>query len=501
MQLQAQNFTLAQNFDLSFDGNFVNGDKTPTLSWNLNSLISLVNQPAGTPVSFNAQALLQGTGSTLAVISLSPVTTGGTAGWAVQPDGDTVLNATPAAGSGQFALVATYLGLVVTSAPINWGFIAVSQTGAIKYHQGRYPYFDTDHASAALPLLRSAASTYTSNPGVAGFQVYGGWNEYEGPTKGDYTRLHTLMEGANGIMPTLRACKTPKRLALCNWDRSFGNSPTPAASGKTNAPLPEYMVTANQFLNAPAGTIWSSGGLGGIADYNQTAVWDQLIALSIEVGTHWDPDPLFECWCPMGESIYGAAPINPATYFAQLQRLMTTLSPHFPSTLLRLQLNYLNNIPGGLTAPQQMDKLIDLAISLGNWALGGPDLGNASKSSSLNDSTHFTAVLQGFDGTTAHVANTYANRVGKVAVWAEIEEDGQGAQNVIFNALPTSTAAQRQVVCQQAESFVKNTLGGDHFSIDFETWLTITTPDWVTWLNANPVFSTHVPSVGHWNTG
>lgn len=494
MQLQPQNFEIAQNLDGSIDGAFPNGDKSPTLIWNNAALPSFAGKSVGSNQTFNAQALLTGTGASLATISLVAVSGAGVGGWAVQSDGDTVAITSPAAGIGQFALQATYLNAVVTSAPISWSFVAVTGS-AVKFHaltKGSF-YGHCDNASYSGSI--AALTTFLARTDIgnmAGVQCYFRVGEME-PTKGSYTQLFADVD------KLIALCNAAgKKLAFGVWDRGFGTSHGSSA----DMSCPTYMLGGTVATGAPAGsnayTCWAAqgasfGGVDAIMNYGSQTALSDLIALYQALGDRYNSNPTVECFIWFGETAFSPSGTSPtgAAFIAAMVQIANAIAPHWANTLIRLETNF---CPG--VSNSNMTTLLGLADTLPNYITGGPDPVITPPGTGFNTTanTYFTGNGGGTTG---------ADRRGKNPWWSEVQTDGMGGANNLFPG-GSGTGAALGASTAKAMIDAQAAAGAYYFTVNFNdnTDTVQFNRDMLPYINQlGGKLQSALPTVGTWNQG
>lgn len=495
MQLQPQNFEIAQNLDGTIDGAFPNGDKSPTLIWNNAALPSFANKSVGSSQSFNAQALLTGTGASQAVISLVAVSGGGIGGWSVQPDGDTVAITSPAAGIGQFALQATYLNAVVTSAPISWSFVAVTGS-AVKFHAlthgSFYGYSDATSYAGTLAAT-TAFLKRTDIQNIAGVQVYFRVSEMEATQGAPYTALFAKIDNLIAL------CNAAgKKLAFGVWERGFGTS-----DGTSNGMSPPpYMKGGTAATGAPAGsnayTCWAAqgasfGGVNSLLNYGSSTCLNDIIALYQAIGDRYNNNPTVECFIWFGETALSPSGTSPtgAALIAAMVQIANAIAPHWANTLIRLETNF---CPG--VSNSNMTTLLGLADTLPNYIPGGPDPVITPPGTGFNTTanTYFTGNGGGTTG---------ANRRGKNPWWSEVQTDGMGGANNLFPG-GSGTGAALGASTAKAMIDAQAAAGAYYFTVNFNdnTDTVQFNRDMLPYINQlGGKLQSALPTVGTWNQG
>jgi hypothetical protein len=370
--LTAHSWQFIQNLDGTFDGDFPLGTKTPTLTWNISGLASLVNQPANVAISFNARAMLSGTGASTATITLVAQSgdTPSTKGWVDPAGGNNATNPATISGGGVLVLRATFLGINTDSPAIPWNILAVSSGTGVKFHAGCYLWFSSYTWNVANnpppPQTPAAGSLFAfidsigADPNIAGIQFTPWMHYFEGNTQGDYTPGFAMVDA---ILAKLAACPTKKRLLIGVNDRTFSN-PTGVVP---NNVYPQYLVSQGLVVVAPAGSTWS-GNLSSVLNFGDSRVWDALINLTNAFGARYDTHPLVEMFYPMGETaVAPQAGVTGSGFITGINRLYPTTKPSWPHTMLRLEANYSPN------NDQQFVTLFTACRSAGGIAIGGPD--------------------------------------------------------------------------------------------------------------------------------
>lgn len=352
MQLVPQNFALKQNFDGSFDGAFPNGDKTPTLLWNVSAFPDLTRKPLNSPVSFNARALLLGDGNGLAVISMIAVSGDGITGWTAAGAGNNCTLPGTVTDAGSFFLRATYLGVNVDGPAMPWSVLG---TGTTKFHPAFYMgsnNINGGHDSNANEFNVCAAA----GAKVLGwFGIYT-WSQFE--TADGVYDFSMLVNHFNA----LQAKKPGARFGIMIWCETF--------SGVTvSFGIPQYILTNSMYGPGADGIhfgYWplnfGNGNAGGTAaiwrpavNERYTRLFERLAKASFltTAGPYagqtftFDTHPLIEAIHDQESSLSLAtgSDYNEITFANQCVARYIRSAAAFPHTTFAPQINYLNGSP------------------------------------------------------------------------------------------------------------------------------------------------------------
>lgn len=204
---------------------------------------------------------------------------------------------------------------------------------------------------------------------VKGVQITLPWKQLEGPTRGDYTRAYQILD------PIFAKCDavSPKKLVcLSVLERGFGSG-----SGAGNI-LPEYLVAAGEYIEAP-GTTTYSGGLKSAAAQWHAVVTDWLLGLLTAIAARYDTNPLF-AMIGAGETSIGFPSSatfpngSPADYTfgafnTQVRRVFTEGKKVFLKTPMRLAANFY----GSATDMKSLIDFVRTTTYTGGVIIGGPD--------------------------------------------------------------------------------------------------------------------------------
>lgn len=233
-------------------------------------------------------------------------------------------------------------------------------SGAVKFHPGHYVHpslsvgrWDATYQAKAFSILDAIGT----DDDVKGVQIMLYPYYLEG-AQGDYSAGFKIVQA---ILDKCASLTRPKRLILCNYDRSFGT-----ATGAVGSNFyPPYWVTNGYINAAPVGAKWA-GSLNSIPKLDTATVMDRFIAMSQAYGAKFDSHPLFEMWSPMGETATGQAPLSTTGMITQFGRLLAATRLAWPHTMQRFMANFLGTY-------DQMAAMIATARATGGVAIGGPD--------------------------------------------------------------------------------------------------------------------------------
>jgi len=231
---------------------------------------------------------------------------------------------------------------------------------AVKFHAGHYVHpslsvarWDATFQAKAFAILDSIGG----DDEVKGVQIML-YPWYLEGAQGDFTGGFKIVQT---ILDKCASLTFPKRLILCNYDRTFGT----ATGNVPGNVYPSYWVSNGYIKVAPAGSAWS-GSLTSIPLLDTAPVMDRFIALSQAYGAKFDSHPLFEMWSPMGETTTGSAGLSVSGLITQYKRLLTATRTAWPTTMQRFMANFLGTY-------DNMSDLLNHARTTGAVAVGGPD--------------------------------------------------------------------------------------------------------------------------------
>ncbi|MDB6104064.1 MAG: hypothetical protein JWO52_4063 [Gammaproteobacteria bacterium] len=414
MQLQQHSWQWLQNFDLSFDGTFPQGNKTPTLLWNTTLLPVLTGNHAGSVISANVRAALVGDGASLATISLVFVSGTDISGWTAPGAGNTLTNPGTSAGSGVFILRASYLGLTV-DATVSWSIIAVVG-GGTKYHPGNYFWFDNQFwPGNQQPNYAAHIGSLIADPNVRGIEIIFTWGVMSDPTLTGGKQTHTAVFAIiDSILATLRTATHPVYLVVKHWQTFFNT-----LSVSNTGDWPQWLINKGNWVRA---FIDLGGHQRTQLDYDNDAVWAALTEMYQNLGDRYNNDPNFEMVTLFDESVAVSVTQNAGTvinsdhYNTKYTQMFLDVKPHWSRTAIGVPLNFLP--PGGAVEQTAMCTLITTLRQAypGGFAFGGPDPAIQGVRGIPGDwLTTFQRIVAGVLGTVGDVR-------GKITLINHIEE-------------------------------------------------------------------------------
>ncbi len=225
------------------------------------------------------------------------------------------------------------------------------KVAGLKWHPGHYMLLDKIRTSAAIRAEHFAQIDAIANePTVRGVKLWLFWGSVE-PTEGDYSAGFAIIDA---YLKKLSASN--KYLILSVQDRIFGGY-APAEEPQI---FPSYIVTKygkTVGTNVTTLRVWQPGPM------------DRYIAMVRALASRYEAHPNFEMLqaeetalsVPTGRDGYSLL-----AYGAQLQRLMTEARKVFPTTQVRLSINFYGS-------DQQTLEMLKFADLL-DVAVGGPDV-------------------------------------------------------------------------------------------------------------------------------
>lgn len=221
--------------------------------------------------------------------------------------------------------------------------------------------------AALFSLIDSIASGGSTD--IKGVQITLPWLQLEGPTQGNYTRAFATLDP---IFAKCNAVSPKKYVCLSVLERGFGNGGTAANY------LPEYLVSAGEYIEAPAGTTYS-GGLKSAAAQWHAVVTDWLLGLLTAIANRYDTNAVFamigagetSIGFPSGATFPNGQPADYtfSAFNTQVRRIFTEGKKVFLNTPMRLNANFYG-------AESDMASLIDFVHTTtytGGVVVGGPD--------------------------------------------------------------------------------------------------------------------------------
>jgi hypothetical protein len=397
--LQPLNATLKQCFDLTFDGLFPTGNKTPNLAWVPAQLPNLNSLPVNVATSFNARMALSGDPTAVAATTINVVFVSGatSAGWVSPGAGNTCSNPGPStAAQGVFLLRATYFGLTIDSPPLTWSFIAASSgSGKFKFNPSVF-YIELDQNTSFSTQLARMKSLKAANPQLRGVQVFWNWAALENPALvggaaqydgswGSQTNVDQM--GGFKLVQTFldAAAAIGVQFMLHNYSYLGASAAGAQSTSFPSAFAPAYLAGSAYGPNTASsngifGGVWINSytgntvGKAGYYRYWVPAVMTRLIALATAYGNHFDSHPNLESTSWLDESA-----IDPQTSYSDAGAIGTMIGPGnyfqairaaWPTTQLRWLGNYLQSLGA-------IDQFLAAAFA-SKWNTGGPDTANES---------------------------------------------------------------------------------------------------------------------------